>query len=57
MVVAHMVHAGQITEWRRLDSCGSDYDAVRFGDKMSSDVPMKEQERAWIYPIWYTPGH
>jgi Protein of unknown function (DUF3604) len=35
----------------------TDYDAVRFGDKMSPDVPMKEQERAWTSPIWYSPEH
>ncbi len=34
----------------------TDYDAVRFNDKMTPDVPMKEQERAWTSPIWYEPA-
>jgi hypothetical protein len=31
------------------------YDAKRFGVKMSDEVPMVTQERAYTSPIWYTP--
>jgi hypothetical protein len=31
------------------------YDAKRFGVKMSENVPMVTQERAYTAPIWYTP--
>ena len=31
------------------------YDAKRYGVKMSKEVPMITQERAYTSPIWYTP--
>jgi hypothetical protein len=31
------------------------YDAKRFGDKMSAEVPMTVTNRAYTSPIWDTP--
>jgi hypothetical protein len=31
------------------------YEALRFGVKMTADVPMTTQERAYTSPIWYAP--
>jgi hypothetical protein len=31
-------------------------DQVRFGIKMSDDVPIKQQGRDWTWPILYTPS-
>jgi hypothetical protein len=31
------------------------YDAKRYNVKMSDEVPMITQERAYTSPIWYTP--
>ena len=39
----------------RVDITSADYDAKRYGVKMSDDIPMITQERAYTSPIWYTP--
>ena len=31
------------------------YDAARFGLELPDDIPVKQQERAYTSPIWYTP--
>ena len=31
------------------------YDRVKFGLKLSPEIPLKTQERAYTSPIWYTP--
>jgi hypothetical protein len=31
------------------------YDALRYGEKLSDEVPMVTTERAYTSPIWYTP--
>ena len=33
------------------------YEALRFGIKMTDNVPMTTQERAYTSAIWYTPGN
>ncbi len=32
------------------------YDAIKYGDKMTADVPMVQQERAITSAIWYNPA-